>query len=73
MGDACQTEEVADENKSIIWTLVKQVGELRTVMHEHCAMQRFLLDIMTVSVYGIIYFFVRYTVYVCTVFSVSDV
>ncbi len=24
-GDACQTEEVADENKSLIWTLVKQV------------------------------------------------
>ena len=24
-GDACQTEEVADENKSIIWALVKQV------------------------------------------------
>lgn len=28
-GDACQTEEVADENKSLIWSLVKQVG-LRT-------------------------------------------
>ena len=24
-GDACQTEEVAEENKSLIWTLVKQV------------------------------------------------
>lgn len=24
-GDACQTEEVDDENKSLIWTLVKQV------------------------------------------------
>ncbi|GFN86705.1 oxysterol-binding protein [Plakobranchus ocellatus] len=24
-GDACQTEEVNDENKSLIWTLVKQV------------------------------------------------
>ena len=24
-GDECQTEEVADENKSLIWTLVKQV------------------------------------------------
>lgn len=24
-GEACQTEEVADENKSLIWTLVKQV------------------------------------------------
>jgi len=25
-GDAGQTEEVADENNSLIWTLVKQVG-----------------------------------------------
>ena len=25
-GEACQTEEVADENKSLIWTLVKQVS-----------------------------------------------
>ena len=25
-GDACQTEEVDDENKSIIWVLLKQVG-----------------------------------------------
>ncbi|XP_052245165.1 oxysterol-binding protein-related protein 8-like isoform X3 [Dreissena polymorpha] len=25
LGDACQTEEVDDENKSIIWTLLKQV------------------------------------------------
>ncbi len=24
-GDACQTEEVADENKSILWSLIKQV------------------------------------------------
>ena len=24
-GDACQTEEVADENKSLIWSLMKQV------------------------------------------------
>ena len=24
-GEACQTEEVADENKSLIWALVKQV------------------------------------------------
>ena len=24
-GDDCQTEEVTDENKSLIWTLVKQV------------------------------------------------
>ena len=27
-GDACQTEEVADENKSLIWTLVKQVWKV---------------------------------------------
>ena len=27
-GDACQTEEVEDENKSLIWTLVKQVSNI---------------------------------------------
>lgn len=26
-GDACQTEEVDEENKSLIWTLVKQVNK----------------------------------------------
>ncbi len=26
-GDACQTEEVADENKSILWSLIKQVKD----------------------------------------------
>lgn len=29
-GDAGQTEEVDDENKSLIWTLVKQVNKYYT-------------------------------------------
>ena len=32
-GEACQTEEVADENKSLIWTLVKQVGPAAHMAH----------------------------------------
>lgn len=27
-GDECQTEEVEDENKSLIWALVKQVDSI---------------------------------------------
>ena len=30
-GDECQTEEVADENKSLIWALVKQVSQRHLV------------------------------------------
>jgi hypothetical protein len=39
-GDACQTEEVADENKSLIWSLVKQVCDCTLcdtwMHHSHC-------------------------------------
>ena len=34
-GEACQTEEVADENKSLIWTLVKQVGYIMCKVYRY--------------------------------------